>query len=270
MNAKETQFVNYVINQHNRENAALLKSIVKGYIVVESAHPFLNKVKEFVHPSSRKDTAETIQKQPELSQEDINLIAADRTSFNDDYRAFIEACKMIVFVLKEYGNRMFNEYIRTPDFATAYKKGTHLDQIRRNPLTECIRRQFQFKKFLTECVSIDPDKTQLIHSIMEAYFATEAGHSFDTRLLFEGPMDDEDDMQRINNVKQQMLQSKYNEGMGMLRRAMLTVMRFMSNHGSLAWDKFRKTPTFYDVYNRSGEKNKLFDCFCRQKMKAAA
>lgn len=266
MEQRHRQFINSLVSLANESNRPLIECAIKEYVVLEGVGNFFNRAKTLAGNLKTKISSlangskrayanvnQPRQSQSPLSKESTSglkhreftpkqekarqfLIDNDRKTWENDYNRFLQACDDIVYFLKTYGNREFNQLRYTPDFKKAEKRGTLMDDyIRVNPQKIRDEHRSAYRNIMDSVCKISPQHRALVESILSIYDITEGVTR--TRVI---PLCES---------------SNRDYAVSQLKSDMAMVEVFITRHGIYPWAKFLKSGEFRDAYANSASKN---------------
>lgn len=257
MEPRQKLFISKVISLNNGSNRALLECALKEYVMLEGVDNFFHRPKAKPTPDRNRFANVSNSPKPEVGfvQKDIPvhglkarrftpeqekakeyIIEIDRKTWDTDYNRFQQACDDILYFVKTYGNREFNELRNSDNFKKAEARGRLIDDyIRVNPIKRADERHAAYQNIMDSVCNINPRHKALVETIMAIYECAEGITRTRVVPLVES--------------------SNRDYAVSQLKSDMDTVEMFISKHGVYPWDKFIKSRDFQDVYITSASKN---------------
>lgn len=263
MELKHRQFINSLVSLADASNRPLIECAIKEYVVLEGTGNFFNRAKAIagnlknkistLAGGSKQAYANTQQQLPPQQKESTAglkhreftpqqqkarqyLIETDRNTWENDYNRFLQACDDIMYFLKTYGNREFNQMRQTPDFKKAEKRGNLMDDyIRVNPQKIRDEHRTAYRNIMDSVCRVSPEHSALVESILSLYDLSEGVTRTHVVPLCES--------------------SNRDYAVSQLKNDMAIVELFVTKHGIYPWEKFLKSGEFRDAYVNSGTKN---------------
>lgn len=261
MEQRHRQFLHYLVEMTDPETRPLIECAIKEYVIIEGPGNFFNRAKALAgnlknkistlasqskqktpnsaYREQQQPTKATLKHReftPEQEKARQYLINLDKSTWDHDYERFQLACDDILYFLKNYGNREFNQLRQTDDFKKAEKRGNLLDDyIRINPQKLKDERHEAYRNIMDAIGKISPEKKALIESIMSIYYITEGVTRTKVIPVFES--------------------SNRDYMVSQLKNDMAAVEVFVTKHGIYPWKKFLNDREFRDAYMNSAKLN---------------
>ena len=260
MELRHRQFINSLVSLADASNRPLIECAIKEYVVLEGTGNFFNRAKAIAgnlknkistiaggygqayantHQLQQKESTAGLKYReftPQQQKARQYLIETDRNTWENDYNRFLQACDDIMYFLKTYGNREFNQMRQTPDFKKAEKRGNLMDDyIRVNPQKIRDEHRAAYSNIMDSVCRVSPEHSTLVESILSLYDLSEGVTRTHVVPLCES--------------------SNRDYAVSQLKNDMAIVELFVTKHGIYPWEKFLKSGEFRDAYVNSGTKN---------------
>lgn len=224
-----------------------LKSITKCYVINEGIVDWFKKFASKAKTALTADpTKEPTAPEVALSQNDKMLLRADNETFANDYRQFHNALSDLNRYLSQFGDTEYINYVMSPTFDKAIRRGGYIDAIRRkagmpNPVMEALDRAIRFCAVLEGISSMG--YPSLAKSVYDSYAITEGQMGIPTGMLFVSKFNDPKTLvEMAHTADEKATEQKANYELN--NRIMPTIARFIAKHGKLAWNKFLNSSNY--------------------------
>lgn len=223
-----------------------LKCIAKCYIVneglMDGVKSFYHKAKDFVTADPAKEDiqqpAASVQK---LSDTDRRLLAEDRSTFSQDFQGFKTHLNELLTYIRKYGDNELVQFVMSPEFKRAEKRGRYIDNISRNaPRTESLETANAFIDSMYSMMGMLPQYEGIIKETLKSYIAVESTLGDPVTTVIDPTWTTLTEMVHTadwENEKKVDTNRLYSE-------TLPGITAFIFKHGYYAWDAFTKSTAY--------------------------